>query len=341
MNDRLSLVERQLVEEILKQHSQAYPSLADQLDRLRVISREPTGVGAYIHFSVLGPVEAETINIELGFEGAIQVDGVPWGLGCVMLVRNILTWFEDLSIVHREGTGNARSPKFLAILGATVRDLKDLVPPFETKMWRVAVRGEDIPQFALAAALRRIKVDIIEDKPFNHARMGLIKAYHMRKNRRRGDNLMTDELKPHLNEDHPHGAYQCGRLMAVLAQLQRSALGDVGAGLVQRYYAAASTTPSLVLGRITRLSQFHLNKLDPGLAHWYETLIARIWGRLQDALPRTLDLEEQSLFALGYYQQIAHMRSKKADKVANERGEENGLIRQVRKWSGVERRFSA
>jgi hypothetical protein len=87
MNDRLSVVERRLVEEIVKQHSQAYPSLADQLDRLGVISREPTGVGAYINFSVLGPIEDETINIQLGFEGEIQVDGVPWGLGCVMLVK--------------------------------------------------------------------------------------------------------------------------------------------------------------------------------------------------------------------------------------------------------------
>ncbi len=35
--------------------------------------------------------------------------------------------------------------------------------------------------------------------------------------------------------------------MAVLAELQKAALKDVGAGVVQRYYAAASTTPALVL----------------------------------------------------------------------------------------------
>jgi hypothetical protein len=87
MKDPLRPVERQLVEEILKQHDQAYPSLADQIDRLRVISREPTGVGAYINFSVLGTVEDETVNVQLGFEGEIQVDGVLWGLGCVMLVE--------------------------------------------------------------------------------------------------------------------------------------------------------------------------------------------------------------------------------------------------------------
>ncbi len=60
---------------------------------------------------------------------------------------------------------------------------------------------------------------------------------------------MAEDIKPYLNESHPHPAYQCGRLMAVLAKLQKSALGDVGAGIVQRYYAAASSTPALVLGR--------------------------------------------------------------------------------------------
>jgi CRISPR-associated protein Csd1 len=106
--------------------------------------------------------------------------------------------------------------------------------------------------------------------------------------------------------------------MAVYAALQRSALGDVGAGVVQRFYAAASTTPALVLGRLARLSQFHLNKLDGGLTYWYESLLASIWERIEHLIPATLDLEEQGLFALGYYQQMAEMRrpKKKAGEAA-------------------------
>ncbi|MDD2629628.1 MAG: type I-C CRISPR-associated protein Cas8c/Csd1 [Limnochordia bacterium] len=41
----------------------------------------------------------------------------------------------------------------------------------------------------------------------------------------------------------------------------------MGAGVVQRYYASASSTPALVLGRLTRTSQYHLDKLDAGLAY--------------------------------------------------------------------------
>ena len=119
-------------------------------------------------------------------------------------------------------------------------------------------------------------------------------------------------MRPCVNEEHPSPAYHCGRLMAVLAKLQCAALGDVGAGVVQRYFAAASATPALVLGRLVRGGQFHLNKLDPGLSHWYEEQIGKVMCRLGDAAPPTLTLEEQSLFALGYYHQWVDLRVKKS-----------------------------
>jgi len=116
-------------------------------------------------------------------------------------------------------------------------------------------------------------------------------------------------MTAYLNPDHPAAAYHCGRLLAVLANLQRAALGDVGAGVVQRYYVATSQTPGLVLGRLTSNAQNHLGKLEGGLAFWYETKIADVMGRLGDGAPRFLDLEGQGLFALGYYQQIAALRA--------------------------------
>jgi len=128
---------------------------------------------------------------------------------------------------------------------------------------------------------------------------------------------MPEQLQPYLNENHPDPAYHCGRLMAVLAAIQRAALGDVGAGVVQRYYAAASSTPALVLGRLTRQAQFHLNKINPKLTWWYESKLSAIWGSIGSEIPRTLDLEQQSLFALGYYQQLADLRTKRADEPEN------------------------
>lgn len=222
------------------------------------------------------------------------------------LVARIDQWFADLEIVARDGGKMAPDPKFLVVCGAIMRDLKDLPAPTATTFWHVALVGLPIPQSFVAQALARFRVDLIEDKPFNHARMGLIKAYFIRK----GGN---HQMSAYLNKEHPEAAYQCGRLLAVLAGLQRAALGDLGAGVVQRYYVAASQTPGLTLGRLFNNAKNHLNKLEGGLAFWYEQQIAEIMSRIQGNIPKTLNLDQQSLFALGYYQQLASRSKKNSD----------------------------
>lgn len=220
------------------------------------------------------------------------------------LITRIEQWFSDFEIVARDGGKPAPDPKFMAICGSLVRELKDLPAQTTTILWRVALAGLPIPQPFISQALIRFRSDLIGDKPFNHARMGLIKAYFIRK----GGN---QNMSVYLNKEHPEPAYQCGRLLAMLASLQYSALGDVGAGVVQRYYVAASQTPGLTIGRLVANAKNHLNKLEGGLAHWYEEQIAEIMSRIRDRIPTTLDLEGQSLFALGYYQQIAARKDNK------------------------------
>jgi CRISPR-associated protein Csd1 len=228
------------------------------------------------------------------------------------LAENIDCWFDDLSIVHRDGGRLADPPRFLAVVGALAREMKDVPPPLTARLFHSALTRTPLPGEALARALQRVRVDIIENNPFNHARMGILKATLNRKG--------GYKMQPYLNPQHPSPAYHCGRLLAVLASLQRTALPTVEAGVVQRFYAAASATPALVLGRILRTAQFHLDKVradSPGLAAWYENRIAEIMGALKDNIPATLSLEEQSLFALGYYQQLAQDRAGKPETDTN------------------------
>ena len=224
------------------------------------------------------------------------------------LVRDVEAWFTDLNIVARDGGGQARDPKFMAVCGSLIRDLKDLPAPTAATLWRVAVQRLPIPQPLMSQALARFRIDLVDrdQPPFNHARMGLIKAYFVRLNSG-GNQTMT----AYLNREHPEPAYHCGRLLAIFSSLQRAALGDVGASVVQRYYAAASQMPGLIIGRLTINARNHLGKLDGGLAHWYENQIADVMGRLGDGAPRILDLNGQGLFALGYYQQLASLREGK------------------------------
>ncbi len=244
------------------------------------------------------------------------------------LVRNVEAWFANLAITKWDGQGLAFDPKFYEVCLALVRNdrsksisknLEQLPAPAAATLWKVAVQRLPIPQPLMAQALARFRSDLVKDEPFNHARMGLIKAYFVRL-KPGGDSTMT----VYLNPDHPAAAYHCGRLLAVLASLQRAALPDVGAGVVQRYYAAASQTPGLILGRLTSNARNHLGKLEGGLAFWYENQIADVMSRIQDSAPRILDLEGQGLFALGYYQQLAALRAgnkKAATESTTESGE--------------------
>jgi CRISPR-associated protein Csd1 len=231
------------------------------------------------------------------------------------LARNIDCWFSDLSIVNREGNGIATRPKFFSVVnaieflskdGRILRNIDDVPPPLIRELWRSAITGGQIPSSAVSRTLMRIRSDMVSDMPPMETRFSIIKSYFSRK----GD----ENMKPYLNPEHPHPAYHCGRLLAVLARLQRTALGDVGAGVVQRYYTAASQTPGLILGRLAANAKNHLGKIEGGLVYWYEDQIAEIMGRIKDTVPRTLTLEEQSLFALGYYQQIASLNVGKGGK---------------------------
>lgn len=254
-----------------------------------------------------------------GMSGRVMVR--DWMEGCFeQLVGHIADWFDDLAIVARDGTGLARDPKFMAVCGALVRDLKDFPAPTAATLWKVAVQGLPIPQPMMAQALARFRADLVDkDQPaFSHARLALIKAYFVRL-KPGGDPVMT----AYLNPEHPKAAYHCGRLLAVLAELQYAALGDVGAGVVQRYYAAASQAPGLILGRLVRNAQFHLNKSDkPWLGSKYEKPMMEIMAKLKDEFPQTLDLSGQGLFALGYYQELAELRAgnKSTAYVINEQG---------------------
>ena len=249
-----------------------------------------------------------------GASGRVMVR--DWMEGCFEeLVRNVEAWFADLAIVARDGNGHAHDPKFMAVCGALVRELKDLPAPTAATLWKVAIQRLPIPQPLMAQAMSRFRTDLVDkdQPPFNHARMGLIRAYFVRL-KPGGDHTMT----AYLNPNHPELAYHCGRLLAVLSNLQRAALGDVGVGVVQRYYAAASQTPGLILGRLTSNARNHLGKLEGGLAWWYENQIADVMGHLGDGAPRILDLNGQGLFALGYYQQLAALRE---GKKTNETGQ--------------------
>jgi len=245
------------------------------------------------------------------------------------LAKSILKWYEGLEISNINGNRAANSPDIERVITCLLpprgRDqkYKNWIKPIgeeRSQIWRAAISKQaSLPHkvlsrlvplhqaFMLSGDFQEALDEQSKDRARNlsllYTRMSLLKTYHIRK----GDRNMQS---PYLNEQHPDPAYHCGRLMAVLAEIQRSALPKVGTGVIQRYYAAVSTTPALVLGRLVRTSNFHLEKItDRKKRAGLTDVFTGIWGRLKDNVPRILDLEKQSLFALGFYQQFGRLGS--------------------------------
>ncbi len=121
-------------------------------------------------------------------------------------------------------------------------------------------------------------------------------------------------LMSQYNEYAESVPYHCGALMAVYAAIQQNAMPDVNTTVTQRYYASAIQTPLLVIGRLSNLSNYHLeilHKTKPGLAVTFKKRLEEISVKICEngrKIPTTLTLAEQSEFALGYYQMGAKMR---------------------------------
>ena len=130
--------------------------------------------------------------------------------------------------------------------------------------------------------------------PVNYLKASVLKAVLTRN--------FQQTIPMSLDPDRTEPAYLLGRLFAALEKTQEDALGKVNAGIRERFYSSASATPGAVFPRILRTYQHHLAKLEGGRKVKREQLIQSIHLPLS-SYPSHLNLEEQGLFAIGYYHQ--------------------------------------
>lgn len=214
---------------------------------------------------------------------------------------SLVNWFHDQQIV--DVWGDAPRPLGVyALAGATVRELEDLSPSTIRVLLRAALIDTPLPWNLLEQAVRRNHAE----RDVTRARAALIKLVLTGQHREKENDMVQ------LHPDHPEPAYHCGRLLAVLEQIQRTAIGsNISATIVDRFYGTASTAPASVFGRLLRGAQPHLSKLQrdrPGAAYALQERMEEIMAALP-AFPHTLNLKEQGLFALGYYHQRAYDRA--------------------------------
>lgn len=186
-------------------------------------------------------------------------------------------------------------------------------PALQAKLLLSIIKGLPYPQTLLNTVVRRCRTDRDNaEKQFysvSSTRARIIKACLIRKK-------YITEVYNMLQENSPDTAYNLGRLFAVLEKIQSDALKSVNASIKDKFFSSACATPYLVFPRLLKLAQAHLSKLGDGARIYSDKLIQSILSNINSAFPKALNMEEQGMFILGYYQQKQNLYTK------NSKGEE-------------------
>ena len=212
------------------------------------------------------------------------------------VAMNVRQHFDDLAIVRPRGETGPQ-PLWLLLRSMAVLGKQENIPPgLAAEFFAAILRGACYPRALLDASVRRMRAE--QDVPPERA--ALIKAYMVRA--RRLGRLLPNfpEVTMSLDEGSSSIPYRLGRLFAVLERLQEEAVHP-SATIRDRFFGAASANPVTVFPRLLRGAQPHISKIDRGF--FQKRICEIVDGLPAQAFPATLTLEEQGLFAIGYYHQ--------------------------------------
>lgn len=179
-------------------------------------------------------------------------------------------------------------PGIWHLLKETARETKDISPVLGGALTRSILTGAAYPQNLYQGVIGRVRAD----QRVNYLRTSILKAVLKRN--------YNKEVPMALDTERREDAYLLGRLFAVLEKAQLDALGKVNSTIKDRFFSAASATPASVFPRLIRLSQHHIEKAEFGYIS--DRRIAEIMEHIE-SFPSHMNLQDQGLFAIAYYQQ--------------------------------------
>jgi CRISPR-associated protein Csd1 len=193
-----------------------------------------------------------------------------------------------------------------SILGSVTLGGKssDAIPNMPDAVVKSIFQGLPYPISLFQACIRRVRAE----QSINVVRAAIMKAYLNRLNDNNHKNIESM-----LDKENNNQGYLCGRLFAVLENLQYAA--NKQDSIRSSYMNAASSTPAAVFSTILKLSNSHYGKLskeNKGLAFFFDNQKKEIMAMIQD-FPTTLDLGDQGRFFLGYYHQKCYRENKETE----------------------------
>ena len=207
--------------------------------------------------------------------------------------------FENLRIMHGPKDKEHLSLWRLLCSVAPLGKGENVPPNLAGAVMRSILDGTPYPATLLSSSIVRIRAE----HDVTYPRAKLVKAFLNHNHERK--------LTVSLDKNNTDVGYRLGRLFAVLERIQQVANPGINATIRDKFYASASATPAAVFGNLMRLSGHHLSKLDAdkkGMRIWLEGLIGEILYRDKEhngvqKFPPHFTLDEQGMFAIGYYHQ--------------------------------------
>lgn len=253
----------------------------------------------------------------LGLTAGGRITIKYWQQGTVSeIFDRVYQHLVDMNIISWDGNVDEENPPLRSLYGI----VKSVSSPSKSSTFAMnlvqsivesILNGTPYPMTLQQACINRIT----QERTVTELRAAILKGCINRK-ARIYNNITTLDMA--LDKQNDNIAYLAGRLFAVLEQIQQASLGKgVNATIRDRFYASASTRPNMVMGRLIALSNHHLSKLrkeKPGLAVTLEKLLGEIFSLIPaevPTFPATFSLDEQSLFAVGYYHQKVDSYKKK------------------------------
>lgn len=207
---------------------------------------------------------------------------------------NLKQWFNDIATVK---DGETFYPGIDSILNSCVKKKKKATQSdakakarIGSMLWHAALTNTSVPLMVLQSVLTQIEHDYFSPEKSTVIRLvlnrNIKKIYYMKKE---------------LDEQNESKAYLCGRLFALICQLQYKAQGEVNSSIKDRFFASASSNPSRAMSiLLTKYVPVYQKKTKGAYTKSITELASRI-----EHFPEKLTLTERGEFALGFYYQYA------------------------------------
>ena len=218
--------------------------------------------------------------------------------------KNLQQWFDDIETLK---DGEILYPGINSILSSSIKK-KTKPTQSDVKararigsiLWHAALTNAPLPLMILQSVLTQIEHDYFSPEKSTVIRLVLNRninnTYHMKKE---------------LDEQNESKAYLCGRLFALICQLQYKAHEgkEVNSSIRDRFFTSASSNPSRAMSLLlTKYVPIYQKKTKGA----YTKSITEIASRIEH-FPEKLTLTERGEFALGYYYQYAAKKNENSN----------------------------